>query len=77
MLEASARRNLPSWFAVVLAAAGDGQEPLDDSSGGAITPPGALASLGTQHFGKYQNTGTFLAYIDEVAFDGERIGCNN
>lgn len=28
-------------------------------------------------FGKYQNTGAFLVYIDEVAFDGERIGCNN
>lgn len=28
-------------------------------------------------FGKYQNTGAFLVYVDEVAFDGERIGCNN
>jgi hypothetical protein len=28
-------------------------------------------------FGKYQNTGAFLVYLDEVAFDGERIGCNN
>jgi hypothetical protein len=28
-------------------------------------------------FGKYQNTDAFLVYIDEVAFDGERIGCNN
>lgn len=28
-------------------------------------------------FGKYQNTGAFLVYIDEVAFDGARIGCNN
>jgi hypothetical protein len=28
-------------------------------------------------FGKYQNTGAFLVYIDEVALDGERIGCNN
>lgn len=28
-------------------------------------------------FGKYQNTGAFLVYLDELAFDGERIGCNN
>lgn len=28
-------------------------------------------------FGKYQNTGAFLVYVDEVAFDGDRIGCNN
>jgi hypothetical protein len=28
-------------------------------------------------FGKYQNTGAFLVYVDEVAFNGERIGCNN
>lgn len=28
-------------------------------------------------FGKYQNTAAFLVYLDEVAFDGERIGCNN
>jgi hypothetical protein len=28
-------------------------------------------------FGKYQNTGAFLVYLDEIAFDGERIGCNN
>jgi hypothetical protein len=24
-----------------------------------------------------RNTGAFLAYIGEVAFDGERIGCND
>lgn len=28
-------------------------------------------------FGKYQNTGAFVVYVDEIAFDGARIGCNN
>jgi hypothetical protein len=28
-------------------------------------------------FAKYQNTGAFTVYVDEVAFDPERIGCNN
>ena len=28
-------------------------------------------------FAKYQNTGAFTVHIDEVAFDSERIGCNN
>jgi hypothetical protein len=28
-------------------------------------------------FAKYQNTGPFTVHIDEVAFDPERIGCNN
>ena len=28
-------------------------------------------------FAKYQNTSAFLVHIDEVAFDAERIGCNN
>lgn len=27
--------------------------------------------------GKYQNTGALLVYLDELAFDGDRIGCNN
>jgi len=28
-------------------------------------------------FAKYQTTGAFLVHVDEVAFDVERIGCNN
>ena len=28
-------------------------------------------------FGKYQNTGAFVVSVDELAFDGDRIGCNN
>ncbi len=28
-------------------------------------------------FGKYQSTDAFQVYVDEVAFDSERIGCNN
>jgi hypothetical protein len=28
-------------------------------------------------FTKYQQTGAFRVWIDEVAFDPQRIGCNN
>jgi hypothetical protein len=35
-----------------------------------------FATLATG-FAKYQTTGAFVVHLDEVAFDSERIGCNN
>jgi hypothetical protein len=35
-----------------------------------------FATLATG-FAKYQTTGAFVVHLDEIAFDSERIGCNN
>lgn len=69
----------------LMSACGDDGEPSSAGASGAPVYSSDPQSFGGQPrcqgfavgLGKYQNTGAFLVFLDEVAFNGERIGCNN